>query len=105
MAELRSRIKSGDIPKAKMLANQMAHYRNISDKNFARAIYIQTETQIRNSNHKINQAQVEFVKTMSFVNNGESIESIRAREKKYHMRQDVQASIEGISKYCANHSE
>ena len=46
MAQLRAFIKAGDIPKAKMVAQQLAQYRNISDKNYARSIYIQTETQV-----------------------------------------------------------
>lgn len=45
MGQLRTLIKKGDLPKAKILASQIAQFRNISDRNFARSAYIQTETQ------------------------------------------------------------
>jgi ribosomal protein L18 len=46
MKQLRSQLKAGDLPKAQMLGKQMAQYRNLSDKNFERAIYLQTEAQV-----------------------------------------------------------
>jgi hypothetical protein len=87
-----------------MLANQLAHFRFISDKNFARSIFIETETQVcsslmckmRISNHKINQAHVSFLKGMNFANQGESVDQIRNREQKYHHRQDLQQTIEEL---------
>ena len=58
---LRGQIKKGDLPKAQMVANQMAHYRNISDRNFAESVSIQTQIQMRCSNHKIHQAHMEAI--------------------------------------------
>lgn len=48
MNNLQSKLKAGDLPKAQMLGKQIAMYRNMSDKNFERAIYLQTEAQVNN---------------------------------------------------------
>ncbi|KAJ3345474.1 hypothetical protein HDU91_007340 [Kappamyces sp. JEL0680] len=96
MTQLRQFMKQGDIPKAKMLATQLAHYRNIADKNYARSVFIETETQMRISNHKINQAHISFLKGMNFANQGESLDAIRLREHKYHERQDLQQTMEDL---------
>ena len=46
MQELRHQLKHGDIPKAKIVAKQLQCYRNISDKNYEKSIYIQTQAQV-----------------------------------------------------------
>jgi hypothetical protein len=96
MKQLKHQVSQGDIPKVKMVAKQMAHFRNISDRNFARSLFIQSEAVIRKSNHTLNQAHMGFLKGMRFANWGETIESVRKREKKYHQMQDMQQSIEEI---------
>ena len=49
MSQLKGFVKSGEYPKANMSAKQIAIIRNISDKNFERAISIQTEFQVSSS--------------------------------------------------------
>jgi rRNA maturation endonuclease Nob1 len=53
-------------------------------------------TKVRASSHKINQAHVEFLKGMNYANGNESIEELKSREKKYHMRQDLQLTVESL---------
>jgi hypothetical protein len=62
MQMLRQQIQKGDLPKSKMIAKQIAHYRNVADVNFDRSLYLQSEVQLRKSTHRINQAHVEFLK-------------------------------------------
>ncbi|KAI8898816.1 hypothetical protein BC833DRAFT_525477 [Globomyces pollinis-pini] len=79
MTQLRMQIKRGDLPKAQMIATTIGHYRNVSDRNFARSIWIQAQSQ-----------------GMSFVNGVESVDSMRARTTKYHHRKDEVETIESI---------
>lgn len=94
MSKLKQFLNCGDLPKAKMIAKQLAAYRNISDKNFARSIQIQIETQIRISNLKINQSHVNFLKAMNYAYGKGSIQDLKNQEAKYHSRQELQFNLE-----------
>ena len=58
--------------------------------------YFSPTFQRRISNHKINQAHIEFLKGMNYANFGETIGGVKAREKKYHARQELQEAMESI---------
>ncbi|KAJ3319752.1 hypothetical protein HDV06_005953 [Boothiomyces sp. JEL0866] len=96
MQNLRHQLKVGDLPKAQMIAKQLQCFRNISDKNFERSIYIQTQSQIRFSNHKINQATIESIKGLRFANKKETLDSITKRDKKYKYEKNIQEAMENI---------
>lgn len=66
MTEMRYQIKRGDVPKSKMISKYIAYYQNVSNENYARSIYLQSEVQLRKSQHRINQAHVEFLKVLGF---------------------------------------
>jgi hypothetical protein len=99
MQQLKHQIDRGDVQKAKIVGRQIAHFRDISDRNFARSIYFQSEGIIRRSNNTLNQAHMSFLKSMRYANMGETLHTIRSREKKYHEMQDMQQAIEEISIY------
>jgi hypothetical protein len=97
MKQLKHQIDHGDLQKAKIVGRQIAHFREISNRNFSRALYFQSEGIIRRSNNALNQAHMSFLKGMRFANFGETIDSIRGREKKYHEMQDMQQAMEELS--------
>ncbi|KAJ3256779.1 hypothetical protein HK103_005153 [Boothiomyces macroporosus] len=96
MLNLRHQLKVGDLPKAQMIAKQLQCFRNISDKNFERSIYIQTQAQIRFSNHKINQATIESLKGLRFANKRETFDTVTKRDKKYKYEKNIQEAMENI---------
>ena len=96
MVELRNQITRGDMPKVKMVANQLAHFKDISDRNFARSLYLQSEAQIRKSNNSINQAHAEFLKGMEYVNKSGTVEQMRQKQARVAKRQDGQEMIESM---------
>ncbi|KAJ3269861.1 hypothetical protein HDV01_000867 [Terramyces sp. JEL0728] len=96
MQNLRHQLKTGDLPKAQMIAKQLQCFRNISDKNFERSIYIQTQAQIRFSNHMINQATIESIKGLRFANKRETFETVSKRDKKYKYEKNMQDAMENI---------
>jgi hypothetical protein len=97
MQQLKHQIDQGDVQKAKIVGRQVAHFRDISNRNYARSLYFQSEGIIRRSNNTLNQAHMSFLKGMRFANMGETIQSIRERERKYHEMQDMQQAMEEIS--------
>ncbi len=46
LCQIRSYAQRGDLVKAKMVAQQIASYRTIADKNFASALHIATRAQV-----------------------------------------------------------
>lgn len=47
MIQIRAFAKKGELYKAKLTAQQIAHYRNLCDKNFERDVMIGTRAQVR----------------------------------------------------------
>ena len=66
MGLIRQLGKKGEMYKVRVVASQVAHYRQLSDKNFERDAMIGTRAQLMKSNHKINKAEVEAIKVRLF---------------------------------------
>lgn len=97
--QLKYQMNKGDKDKSRMILQHMLYLKKISDKNYARELFIQNEMLIRKSNHAVNQAHVEFLKGLRFANGNETIDTIRKREQKYHYMQDIHDSMETIRNY------
>lgn len=96
LQQIKALVLKGEISKAKMLAGQVARYQQVSDKNFAGSVYIQTRAQLMFSNHKINRAEVEALKGAKYANMGESLEACNQRYEKYSMRLEVTEDMEEL---------
>jgi hypothetical protein len=84
---------------ARLVANQIASYRRLHDRNLASSIMIGTKTQSMVSDHKINKAEVETIKGFSYANMFESFESVAHRERKYAWRMDAINQMENSSMF------
>ena len=89
----------GDLPKAKMIANQIALYRNISDKNFERSVMIDLQSQLMFSNHKIYQAQTESIKGLMYANIRQFEDVLFQKDVKYNHMVGLHEDIESMSMY------
>ena len=83
MCQLKSFASQGDLPKAKMIAQQIALYRNVSDKNFSRSVMIGTQAQLMCSQHRIHQAQIESLKGLAQAHLGQFEDSLASQGRKY----------------------
>jgi multidrug resistance efflux pump len=93
--ELRKQIHNGDAPKAKIVVQHLNRYRDLENRAYERKLWLQTEAQLCKSNNKINQAHVEFLKGMNYVDYG-SVASYYASKKRVEARQDEHESIEAL---------
>ena len=88
----------GDIASARLIADQITRYRQVSLRNFDASVEIATRAQVMVSNHKINRAEVEAIKGIKYANAEEDLETTRRREQKYAIRMEYHQELEDISK-------
>ncbi|KAI9360046.1 hypothetical protein DFJ73DRAFT_816471 [Zopfochytrium polystomum] len=96
MTMVKEHAKKGDIPKARIVARQIAHYRSAADRNFESAAMIQTRAQLMASNHKINRAEIEAIKGARYANLEDTLETAASRERKYAQRMSMFEEMERI---------
>lgn len=97
MIQLKSFASKGDLPKAKMIAQQIALYRSVSDKNFSRSVMIGSQAQLMFSNNRIHQAQIETIKGLS--NFGNLDHSVLSQSKRYSELAFHHADIEELCNF------
>jgi hypothetical protein len=83
MIQLKGFAAKGDLPKAKMIAQQISLYRSVSDKNFSRSVMIDSQAQLMFSNNRIHQAQIETIKGLSNANIGDLDHTILSKSTAY----------------------
>ena len=86
MKECKRLAQKGDMRGARMVANQVASYRRIHDRNLQASIQIGTQAQSMVSDHKVNRGQVESIKGFTFANTYESFGRLEAREQRSAFR-------------------
>lgn len=96
MSMVKSFAEKGDIPKAKIVARQIAHLRSCADRNFESSTMISTRAQLMASNHKINRAEIEAIKGARYANLEDSVQSMAQRERKYAKRMGEFEEMERI---------
>ncbi|TPX32865.1 hypothetical protein SmJEL517_g04054 [Synchytrium microbalum] len=96
LGQIRMLVQRGEIPRARIIASQVAHYRMLADRNFGAAAMIQTRAQVAASNHKINRAEIDALKCMSYSNFEESLTTVQRREAKYAERMEMFETMESI---------
>jgi hypothetical protein len=92
----------GDLNGSRLVANQIAAYRRIHDRNLQASIMIGTKAQSMYSDHKVNKGQVESIKGFTYANVYESFTRAEAREQRYayrmsainHLESSVKDSLE-----------
>ena len=96
MIQLKSFASKGDLPKAKMIAQQIALYRSVSDKNFSRSVMIDSQAQLMFSNNRIHQAQIETIKGLSNASIGNLDHAILSKSKAYSEIASQHADMEDL---------
>lgn len=89
--------QKGDTNGARLVATQIARYRQLQDRNLESSIRIGTKTQAMVSDHKVNQAEVETIKGYAYANMFESFSRAEAREKRYSWRMNAINQLEASS--------
>lgn len=97
MAECKRLAKKGDMHGARLVANQIARFRRIHDRNLEASVLIGTKAQSMVSDHKVNKAQVETVKGFSYANMYENFQRTEAREQRYGYRMNAINHLENSS--------
>ena len=81
-----------------MIAQQIALYRSVSDKNFSRSVMIGSQAQLMFSNNRIHQAQIESVKGLANANIGQLDDTVLSQSKRYSELATHHADMEELCK-------
>lgn len=94
LAECKRLAHKGDTNGARMVANQVARYRRLHDRNLESSIMIGTKMQSMVSDHKVNRAEVETIKGFTYANMYESFARTESREQRYAWRMNAVNHLE-----------
>ncbi|KAI9146057.1 hypothetical protein BKA69DRAFT_1047158 [Paraphysoderma sedebokerense] len=96
LADIKRHALKGDLHGARLLAKQIAIYRRISERNFEASVSIATKMQMMSSNHKVNQAEMEAVKGISYANANRTVFGVEMKEQKAAMKMEEFETMEDI---------
>lgn len=99
MAECKRLAQKGDLHGARLVANQIAKFRTLSNRNLESSILIGTKMQTMVSDHKVNKAEVETIKGFAYANMFESFATAESREARYAWRMNAINHLESSSKF------
>jgi hypothetical protein len=102
LQECKRLVKKGDMHGARLIANQIARFRRLQDRNLESSVLIGTKAQAMVSDHKVNKAQVETIKGFAYANIYENFQRLESREQRYSYRMGAINHLENSSTLFAH---
>lgn len=97
MKQVKGYALKGEVHKARLLAQQIARFRAVADRNFASSVMISTEAQLMYSTNKVNKAQVENITGINWANSHHSMSKVQMGHMQTAKKLNDFEMLEGMS--------